>query len=75
MARLSPLLVRRGVRIVALQHRISIKGSPGGIVIDYRTADPGFKAIRWSLDDPRRQTFWGPPPPQHWADRRWPRPT
>lgn len=35
---------------------------------DYLTADPDLKPIRWSLDDPRRQTLWGPPPPRRWFE-------
>ncbi len=35
---------------------------------DYLTYDPDFKSIRWSLDDPRRQTLWGPPPPRRWFE-------
>jgi catechol 2,3-dioxygenase len=35
---------------------------------DYLTTDPDFKPIRWSLDDPRRQTLWGPPPPRRWFE-------
>lgn len=35
---------------------------------DYLTSDPDFKPIRWSLDDPRRQTLWGPPPPRRWFE-------
>ncbi|MFC4617468.1 3,4-dihydroxyphenylacetate 2,3-dioxygenase [Camelliibacillus cellulosilyticus] len=33
---------------------------------DYLTADPDFKPIRWDLDDPRRQTFWGHAAPDSW---------
>ena len=35
---------------------------------DYRTMDPEFAPIRWSLDDPRRQTLWGQPAPRSWFD-------
>ena len=35
---------------------------------DYLTGDPDFKTIRWKLDDPRRQTLWGPPPPRRWFE-------
>lgn len=35
---------------------------------DYRTLDPEFSPIRWSLDDPRRQTLWGQPAPRSWFD-------
>ncbi len=33
---------------------------------DYIIPDPDFKPIRWTLDDPRRATFWG-----HWPPRCW----
>ncbi|WP_066368198.1 3,4-dihydroxyphenylacetate 2,3-dioxygenase [Neobacillus fumarioli] len=33
---------------------------------DYLTSDPDFKPIRWELDDPRRQTFWGHKAPDSW---------
>jgi 3,4-dihydroxyphenylacetate 2,3-dioxygenase len=33
---------------------------------DYLTADPDFEPIRWRLDDPRRQTFWGHSAPLRW---------
>jgi catechol 2,3-dioxygenase len=33
---------------------------------DYLSADPGWKPIRWKLDDPQRQTFWGAPAPESW---------
>ena len=35
---------------------------------DYRTLDPDFSPIRWSLDDPQRQTLWGQPAPRTWFD-------
>jgi len=35
---------------------------------DYLTIDPDFKPIRWALDNPRRQTLWGPPPPRRWYE-------
>jgi catechol 2,3-dioxygenase len=35
---------------------------------DYLIADPDWPPIRWSLDDPRRATFWGHPPPSSWFD-------
>ena len=35
---------------------------------DYLTSDPDFKTIRWKLDDRRRQTLWGPPPPRRWFE-------
>jgi len=33
---------------------------------DYLTADPDAEAIRWTLEDPRRATFWG-----HFAPACW----
>ncbi|WP_257347404.1 3,4-dihydroxyphenylacetate 2,3-dioxygenase [Pseudalkalibacillus decolorationis] len=33
---------------------------------DYLTSDPDFKPIRWDLNDPRRQTFWGHEAPDSW---------
>lgn len=33
---------------------------------DYLTADPDAEPIRWQLEDPRRQTFWG-----HFAPASW----
>ncbi|MDQ0175345.1 3,4-dihydroxyphenylacetate 2,3-dioxygenase [Bacillus chungangensis] len=33
---------------------------------DYLTSDPDFKPIRWDLNDPRRQTFWGHKAPDSW---------
>jgi len=33
---------------------------------DYLSADPGWKPIRWKLNDPQRQTFWGAPAPDSW---------
>ena len=35
---------------------------------DYRTLDPEFTPIRWTLDDPRRQTLWGHPAPRSWFE-------
>lgn len=39
---------------------------------DYLTADPDRPAIRWSIDDPRRQTFWGHAAPPSWFDEAAP---
>jgi catechol 2,3-dioxygenase len=39
---------------------------------DYLTCDPDFKPIRWDLDDPRRQTFWGHPAPDSWFNEATP---
>lgn len=33
---------------------------------DYLSADPDWEPIRWKLNDPQRQTFWGAPAPQSW---------
>lgn len=33
---------------------------------DYFTGDPDFKPIRWDINDPRRQTFWGHKAPDSW---------
>lgn len=33
---------------------------------DYLIPDPDFQPIRWTLNDPRRATFWG-----HWPPRCW----
>lgn len=33
---------------------------------DYLTSDPDFKPIRWNINDPRRQTFWGHQAPDSW---------
>lgn len=33
---------------------------------DYLTSDPDFKPIRWDINDPMRQTFWGHEAPECW---------
>ncbi|ASK62624.1 3,4-dihydroxyphenylacetate 2,3-dioxygenase [Virgibacillus phasianinus] len=33
---------------------------------DYLTSDPDFKPIRWDINDPMRQTFWGHAAPDCW---------
>ncbi|WP_047981757.1 3,4-dihydroxyphenylacetate 2,3-dioxygenase [Ornithinibacillus contaminans] len=33
---------------------------------DYLTSDPDFKPIRWDINDPMRQTFWGHAAPDKW---------
>ncbi|MDA4125023.1 MAG: 3,4-dihydroxyphenylacetate 2,3-dioxygenase [Thaumarchaeota archaeon] len=33
---------------------------------DYLSADPDWKPIRWKLNDPQRQTFWGAKTPESW---------
>jgi catechol 2,3-dioxygenase len=35
---------------------------------DYITVDPDFEPIRWSRDDPRRQTLWGAKTPRSWFE-------
>jgi 3,4-dihydroxyphenylacetate 2,3-dioxygenase len=35
---------------------------------DYLTGDPSHPPLRWSIDDPRRQTFWGHAAPRSWFD-------
>jgi len=35
---------------------------------DYLTADPDWEPIKWKLNDPKRQTFWGAPAPKSWFD-------
>lgn len=35
---------------------------------DYLIADPDFRPIRWSINDPRRQTFWGHAAPPSWFE-------
>ncbi len=33
---------------------------------DYLIVDPDWQPIRWTLDDPRRATYWGAPAPASW---------
>jgi catechol 2,3-dioxygenase len=35
---------------------------------DYLTVDPDFEPLRWSLQDPQRQTLWGHPAPKSWFE-------
>jgi 3,4-dihydroxyphenylacetate 2,3-dioxygenase len=35
---------------------------------DYLTTDPDRPPLRWSINDPRRQTFWGHAAPASWFD-------
>jgi catechol 2,3-dioxygenase len=35
---------------------------------DYLIADPDWKPIRWTINDPRRATFWGHTPPRSWFE-------
>ncbi len=39
---------------------------------DYLTIDPDFEPIRWSINDPRRQTFWGHAAPPRWFEEASP---
>lgn len=33
---------------------------------DYLSTDPGWEPLKWKLNDPQRQTFWGAPAPERW---------
>lgn len=35
---------------------------------DYIIPDPDWEPVRWSINDPRRATFWGHKPPASWFD-------
>jgi len=35
---------------------------------DYMVMDPDWKPVRWEMEDPRRQTFWGSPVPESWMN-------
>lgn len=35
---------------------------------DYLTTDRDAAPVRWKVDNPRRQTLWGPPPPRRWFE-------
>ncbi len=35
---------------------------------DYLTIDRDRKPLRWELDNPRRQSLWGTPPPRRWFE-------
>lgn len=39
---------------------------------DYLIPDPDWEPVRWTLDDPRRQTFWGHAAPASWFDEASP---
>jgi 3,4-dihydroxyphenylacetate 2,3-dioxygenase len=39
---------------------------------DYLTADPDRPPLRWSISDPRRQTFWGHAAPASWFEEASP---
>lgn len=39
---------------------------------DYLTADPDAEPIRWTLEDPRRATFWGHAAPPCWFEEAMP---
>ncbi|MGH2698488.1 MAG: 3,4-dihydroxyphenylacetate 2,3-dioxygenase [Actinomycetota bacterium] len=43
-------------------HRIELYTS------DYYTGDPGLEPLRWSVNDPMRQTFWGHAAPASWFE-------
>jgi catechol 2,3-dioxygenase len=43
-------------------HRIELFTS------DYLTVDPDLEPLRWSLNDPQRQTLWGQPAPKSWFE-------
>jgi catechol 2,3-dioxygenase len=43
-------------------HRIELYTS------DYYTGDPDLEPIRWSVNDPRRGTFWGHAAPKSWFE-------
>ncbi|HZU04111.1 MAG TPA: 3,4-dihydroxyphenylacetate 2,3-dioxygenase [Ktedonobacteraceae bacterium] len=47
-------------------HRIELYTS------DYFTGDPDFEPIRWSINDPRRATFWGHVAPASWFEQASP---
>jgi catechol 2,3-dioxygenase len=44
-------------------HRIELFSS------DYLTVDPDFEPLRWTLNDPQRQTLWGHPAPKSWFEQ------
>ncbi len=35
---------------------------------DYLLVDPDWEPVRWDLENPQRQTFWGAPAPKSWFD-------
>ena len=39
---------------------------------DYQIADPDFRPIRWRINDPKRQTFWGHAAPASWFEEASP---
>ena len=41
---------------------------------DYFTGDHDHEPLRWSLNDPRRQTLWGAPAPRSWFEEGSPFP-
>lgn len=43
-------------------HRIELFTS------DYLAVDPDLEPIRWTLNDPQRQTLWGHPAPKSWFE-------
>jgi catechol 2,3-dioxygenase len=44
-------------------HRVELYSS------DYQTMDEDHEPLRWSLQDPRRQTLWGAPAPRSWFEQ------
>jgi 3,4-dihydroxyphenylacetate 2,3-dioxygenase len=51
----------------------NMERGPGGhrvelFTSDYLTVDPDHEPIRWTLDDPQRQTLWGHPAPKSWFE-------
>ena len=44
------------------KHRVELFTS------DYLTVDTDHEPIRWTLDDPQRQTLWGHPAPKSWFE-------
>lgn len=39
---------------------------------EYQISDPDWDPVRWTLNDPRRQTFWGHKAPPSWFDEASP---
>ncbi|ADI15003.1 3,4-dihydroxyphenylacetate 2,3-dioxygenase [Truepera radiovictrix] len=47
-------------------HRVELFAS------DYLTVDPDLEPLRWTLDDPQRQTLWGHAAPASWFEEGTP---
>lgn len=47
-------------------HRVELFAS------DYLTVDPDLEPLRWTLNDPQRQTLWGHPAPKSWFEEGTP---